>query len=205
MASGVAILGTFSHRAVGCRQFPHGGEQPRQLVLLPVEFDGVASRIGQKCLATPTYGRRVSDSDAPIPELGHRSIELGHADGEVLTEARWGRSLKKVNLTDAEVDPGASEPEIGSVCAQDTSKHLGVEGSGEVDVGDVDRYMVHGQRLHKESLPGPRSRRRLRSGSSISVCPEPAIWHHEGWPASSPWLASFTSSVPGSSTASCLG
>ena len=105
-------------------------------------------------------------------------VEVGHPQGEVLAERRWGRGLDQVQLADTEVDPGPAEPEVRPVAADRPAEHLGVEGDGGGDVGDVDRDVVDGERLHAPSLPGPRdgvTRLRGPSAGPDAATGEPAV------------------------------
>ena len=65
LASGVAIAGG-------------GSRHVDQLV----ELDGVARRVGDEGLAARPDRARVTDGHAPVPQLGHRGVEVGHLDAK---------------------------------------------------------------------------------------------------------------------------
>jgi len=72
---------------------------------------------------------------------------------KVLAAVRRDLALDQVDLLVTEVDPGAREPEVRSVVAQDAAEDLGVERHTALDVRDVDRHVVDRERLHRAESP----------------------------------------------------
>ena len=93
-------------------------------------------------------GRGIGDGHAAAAQLDHRGVQVGHLQGEVLAAVLGRAALHQVELLATGLEPVAAEAEVGSVVALRQPEHVGVEGEGGADVGDGDRHVVHGQRLH---------------------------------------------------------
>ena len=81
-------------------------------------------------------------------QLVDHPVEVVHEDREVLAEVGRNASLDEVQLRRPEVDPGATDAEVGPVPADRAPEDIGVEGHALGRVGDVEGHMVDGERLH---------------------------------------------------------
>src|SRR4051794_23219826 len=89
-----------------------------------VELDEVAAGVVGEGLAAGADGAGVADLDARRPQLRDRLVEVGHEEGEVLAPVGGRGCLDEVDLLRADVEPGAAEPEVGSVGPLHGAEHV---------------------------------------------------------------------------------
>src|SRR6056297_1672912 len=117
-----------------------------------VQFDAVPRGVVEERLEARADGGGLGDVDPPATEFGHGRREVGDPDGEVLTLVVGNVRFDEVHLLVAEIEPGATDGEVGPVAPDGQAEHVGVEADRLVGVGDVDRHVVDREWLHPSSL-----------------------------------------------------
>ena len=140
-----------------------------------MQLDEVASGVVEERLAVASHGHWIAHIDAPAPQLVDHRVEVVDEQREVLTTGRGWRRKDQMNLLGAGIEPGTIDAEVwGAVLAWRQTEDVDVEAKGGVDVVDVDRDVMDGERAHPTSLaprserrwPGPRAHRPGATGSS---------------------------------------
>ena len=85
-------------------------------------------------------------------ELGDARVDVGDLESEVLTDVRRRGRTDEVHLLASDVEPRASDAEIGAIASGRQAQHVDIEAQRLVDVVDVDRHVMDSDRLHVVSV-----------------------------------------------------
>src|SRR4051794_9457413 len=113
-----------------------------------MQFDEVAGRVLEECLQAGADRRWVADLDASLAQLADGRSEVGDQKCEVLAVTPGGLPGDGGAFLAAGVEPPPADAELRPIAAAVQPQDVDVELEGGVDVVDVDRHVVHGQRLH---------------------------------------------------------
>ena len=118
-----------------------------------MQFDHVARRVEQERLTGGADTARIAHLDTATSKLGNGGVEIGDLDGEVLAVVLGYLTLDQVDLLPAEIQPGATEREVGPVRSDCQAEHAGVELDAFGRIAHIDRHVMNPDRLHRSSLP----------------------------------------------------
>jgi uncharacterized damage-inducible protein DinB len=105
-------------------------------------------------------------------ELGYGVVKVVYLEREVLADRRGWFALDEVDLLVPSIEPGAAEPEVRTVLSAYQPQLFDVEARCLIDVADVDRDVMYGDRSHARehiSLAGGPG---MRDGSLVMASSE---------------------------------
>ena len=117
-----------------------------------VQLDAITRRVVQERLSTGADRLWIGHLDAVGPHVGDCDVDVIDRDGEVLAEVVWWRRLDEVDLLSPGIEPGTSEPEVGSVRTRREAQHVDVELQRGGDVAHIDRNVMDTERSHPISV-----------------------------------------------------
>jgi len=117
-----------------------------------MDFYEVSVGIAQERLAIRADRCGLADFHALVSKLADDDIDVANQDRKVLADIRWSLRFDQVDLGGAEVDPCSTETEIRAIRAYGPAEDVGVEGHATPRIRDVDRDMMHSDRIHRPRI-----------------------------------------------------